>query len=328
MSNSYIKKLNLIGRNKFVVKTRENVIYIIVLIMFIIFAVLLKDKGFLSVYNLMNILRQTALISILAVSFSLLIAAAEFDLSAGSVIALSSLVGAMALREYGIIAGVISALAVGALIGGINGFFIVKVKIPAFLMTLATMGIVRGIARWITDLRSVPVANERFRFIFGGGSIGKLPLLFIWTIVIMVIGHLVLKKTTFGRKILAVGGNKIAAKFVGINAEKIKWMLFIVMSMTSALVGLLYNGRLGAASYFYGEEELFIVVAAVVIGGNSVYGGKATIIGAIIGSIIIGIINNGLILLGFSVDQQLMFRGIIIVLAVGLSPKEAFGTLD
>jgi ribose transport system permease protein len=184
------------------------------------------------------------------------------------------------------------------------------------------MGIIHGFARWITHLQAIPVTNERFTFIFGAGNIGPISTLFIWTIAAVVIGHFVMAKTSFGRKVLAAGGNKTAAEFSGINVTNVKWMLFIAMGMIAALAGLLYSGRLHAARYTYGEADLFTVVAAVVIGGNSIYGGKGTVIGALIGSIILGMINNGLILFGFSVDQQVIFRGVIILIAVALSPKE------
>ena len=301
---------------------REYAIYFIMLGIFIIFAIFLRDKGFLSGVNIMNIFRQTAMISIMAVGFTFLLASGEFDLSIGSTVALSALVGALVLQRAGIIPAVLAALALGAVIGVINGALVVKLRMPSFLATIATMGIIHGFARWITHLQAVPVTNDRFTYIFGAGNIGPISTLFIWTIVAVVVGHFIMAKTSFGRKVLAAGGNKTAAIFSGINVTNVKWLLFIAMGMVAALAGLLYTGRLHAARYTYGEADLFTVVAAVVIGGNSIYGGKGTVIGALIGSIILGMINNGLILFGFSVDQQVIFRGVIILIAVALSPKD------
>lgn len=301
---------------------REYAIYFIMLGIFIVFAIFLRDKGFLSGVNIMNIFRQTAMISIMAVGFTFLLASGEFDLSIGSTVALAALVGALVLQQAGIILAVLAALALGAVVGVINGALVVKVRMPSFLATIATMGIIHGFARWITHLQAVPVTNDRFTYIFGAGNIGPISTLFIWTIVAVVVGHFVMAKTSFGRKVLAAGGNKTAAIFSGINVTNVKWLLFIAMGMIAALAGLLYTGRLHAARYTYGEADLFTVVAAVVIGGNSIYGGKGTVIGALIGSIILGMINNGLILFGFSVDQQVIFRGVIILIAVALSPKE------
>jgi len=301
---------------------REYAIYFIMLGIFIIFAIFLRDKGFLSGVNIMNIFRQTAMISIMAVGFTFLLASGEFDLSIGSTVALSALVGALVLQRAGIIPAVLAALALGAVVGVINGALVVKVRMPSFLATIATMGIIHGFARWITHLQAVPVTNDRFTYIFGAGNIGPISTLFIWTILAVVVGHFVMAKTSFGRKVLAAGGNKTAAIFSGINVTNVKWLLFIAMGMIAALAGLLYTGRLHAARYTYGEADLFTVVAAVVIGGNSIYGGKGTVIGALIGSIILGMINNGLILFVFSLDQQVIFRGVIILIAVALSPKE------
>jgi len=302
-------------------KVKENAIYLIMLGIFIIFAIFLRDKGFLSATNIMNIFRQTAMISIMAVGFTFLLTSAEFDLSIGSIVAFTALIGALVLAKFGIILAVVAAIATGTLIGVINGALVVKARMPSFLATIATMGIIHGFARWITHLQAVPVTNERFTNIFGGGNIGPISTLFIWTIVVVAVGHIVLVKTGFGRKIMAAGGNPIAATFSGINVQNVKWLLFIVMGMIASLAGLLYTGRLHAARYTYGSNDLFTVVAAVVIGGTSIYGGKGTVVGALIGSIILGMINNGLILFGFSVDQQVIFRGVIILIAVALSPK-------
>jgi len=301
---------------------RDYAIYFIMVGIFIVFAIFLRDKGFLSPVNIMNIFRQTAVISILAIGFTFLLSSGEFDLSVGSTVAMCALIGALTLQQAGIFVAVLAALATGALIGVANGALVVKAKMPSFLATIATSGIIFGFARWITKLQAVPVTNDNFKFVFGGGNVGPISTLFIWTVVAVVIGHLVLSKTSFGRKVLAAGGNKVAAEFSGINVTNVKWLLFISMGAISALAGLLYSGRLAAARYTYGEADLFTVVAAVVIGGTSISGGKGSVIGALIGSIILGMINNGLILFGFSVDQQVIFRGVIILIAVALSPKD------
>lgn len=314
----------LVSREKGAVATRikENAIYFIVVGIFVIFAIFLRDKGFLSAVNIMNIFRQTAMISIMAVGFTFLLASGEFDLSVGSTVALCALIGALILQRFGIALAVIAALATGAFVGVINGALVVKIKMPSFLATIATQGIIYGFARWVTHLQAVSVTNSKFTYFFGAGNLGPISTLFIWTIAVVAIGHIIMANTSFGRKVLAAGGNKIAATFSGINVNNIKWLLFIAMGVLAALAGLLYTGRLNAARYTYGESDLFTIVAAVVIGGNSIYGGKGTVIGALIGSIILGMINNGLILFGFSVDQQIIFRGIIILVAVALSPKE------
>ena len=318
------KAKQLPGPGQLTAKTvlRDYAIYFIMVGIFIVFAIFLRDKGFLSGVNIMNIFRQTAVISILAIGFTFLLASGEFDLSIGSIVALCALVGSLLLQRTNMILAIVAAIALGAFIGIINGALVVKAKMPSFLATIATQGVIFGFARWITKLQAVPVTNSTFKYIFGGGNVGPISTLFIWTIVAVIIGHLIISKTSFGRKVLAAGGNKTAAEFSGINVTNVKWLLFIIMGAIAALAGLLYSGRLAAARYTYGEADLFTVVAAVVIGGNSIYGGKGTVIGALIGSVILGMINNGLILFGFSVDQQVIFRGVIILIAVALSPKD------
>jgi ribose transport system permease protein len=302
-------------------KIKDYAIYLIMLGIFIVFAFFLRNRGFLSIVNLMNIFRQTAIISVMAVGFTFVIASGEFDLSIGSTVALSALVGSLMLQRTGIFPAVIAAVAVGAVIGFVNGFFVVRARMPSFLATIAMMGIIHGLARWITHLQAIPVLNDRFTYIFGGGNLGPIPTLFVWTLIVMVFGQIAMVKTLFGRKVLATGGNVVAARLAGINTDKVKWVLFIIMGMIASLAGLLYTGRLHAARYTYGGQDLFTIVAAVVIGGNSIYGGTGTIIGAVVGSLILGMVNNGLILFGFSVDQQVIFRGVMILVAVALSPS-------
>ena len=185
------------------------------------------------------------------------------------------------------------------------------------------MGIVSGFARWITNLEAVPVTNNTYNFIFGSGDFGLVSILFIWTIVFLVLGQLVLKKTSFGRYVLATGGNKIAAIYSGIKVDRIKMAVLILNGMLAALAGMLYAGRLHGARYTLGEADLLIVIAAVIIGGTSLFGGKGSVIGAVIGSLIMGMINNGLILMGLTIAQQMIFRGVIIIAAVSISLREA-----
>jgi len=302
---------------------KKYIVYISFLIVLLFFSIILHDKGFLSYNNMMNILRQTAMISVMAVGMTFTISAGEIDLSIGSIVALSALVSALAVRDYGIIVAVISGLLVGVIFGYINGVIISKARIPSFLVTLGTSSIIGGLARIITNLEAVPITNKTFNFIFGSGDIGPISTLFIWTIVVMIIGHYVYRKTPFGRAVLAVGGNRSAARFSGIKVEKIQRAVMTISAVCASFAGILYAGRLHGARYTLGEADVMTVIAAVVIGGTSFTGGRGTIIGAIIGSIIMGMLNNGLLLMGLSVSEQMIAKGIIIILAVSLSLREA-----
>ena len=185
---------------------RPYVVYVAAVLIFALFAVILRDDGFLSASNLLNIGRQAAPIAVMAVGMAFALAAAEIDLSVGSVTALSSLVAAEAVGSYGFAAGAAAALAVGAAIGLVNGVITVKVRIPSFLVTLGMLGIISGIARNMNNLQSLPIRNDTFLAVFGAGSVGPISSLLIWTVVVGLIGHLVLHQLRWGRHVLSVGG--------------------------------------------------------------------------------------------------------------------------
>ena len=302
---------------------KKYIVYISFVIVLVVFSVLLRDKGFLSYGNMMNILRQTAMISVAAVGMTFAISAGLIDLSTGSVVAMSALTTALMLRVTGWIPAAICGLLVGFVSGFLNGIVVAKVRIPAFLVTLGTSSVFAGIARTMTNLEAVPIINANFNFIFGSGDIGPISTLFLWTIVIMILGHILYRKTSFGRAVLAVGGNESTARYSGIKVDQIKLWAMTLCGVAAAFAGILYAGRLNGARYTLGENDNMSVIAAVVIGGTSFSGGKGTIVGTIIGSIVIGMLNNGLLLMGLTVSEQMMARGLIIILAVSLSLRES-----
>ena len=302
---------------------RNYIIYISFIAIFLFFSIVLATKGFLTGSNLMNIARQTAMISVMAVGMTFVLSAGEIDLSIGSIVALSSLVSALALRHAGIVAGIAAGLGTGLVVGAFNGLFVSRIGVPSFLVTLGITSVITGLARWITELQSVPITNETFNFIFGSGDVGPISILFIWTLVLLVVGQVGLKKTQFGRSVLATGGNKVSALYSGISVRSVKFWVLVLNGVLASLAGMLYAGRLHGARYSLGETDLLTVIAAVIIGGTSMSGGKGSVIGAIVGSLIMGMINNGLILMGLSVDQQMIFRGVIIIASVSLSLREA-----
>lgn len=305
------------------IKLKEYIVYYCFIFMLIVFGIILRDTKFLSGSNLMNILRQTAMISVMAVGMTFIISAGEIDLSIGAVVALAALVAAKILESTNnILLAVLAALAVGALSGLANGLLITKVRIPAFLVTLGTQGIITGFARSITNLEAVPIVNTTFNNLFGSGNIGPISSLFIWTIFIVAIGHVVYKMTPFGRSVLAVGGNKSAARYSGVRTDRVRIAVMVIGGVTASIAGLLYCGRLQGARYTLGADDLMNVIAAVVIGGTSFSGGRGTVIGALFGAIIMGMLTNGLLLMKLSVSEQMIARGIIIILAVSLSLRE------
>lgn len=301
---------------------RQYVVYVAAVFIFGLFAVILSDDGFLTASNLLNIGRQAAPIAVMAVGMTFALAAAEIDLSVGAICALSSLVAAEAVGSYGFVAGAAVALAVGAGIGLVNGTIAVKVRIPSFLVTLGMLGIVSGIARNINNLQSLPIRNDTFLAVFGAGSVGPISSLLIWTVVVGVIGHLVLHQLRWGRHVLSVGADRSAAAALGINTDRIRITALMTSAAAASFAGVLLAGRLAIGRHDLGENLLLTVIAAVVIGGTNLFGGRASVAGAIAGSVVMAMLNNGLILMGLRVADQLIARGVIIILAVALSMRE------
>jgi ribose transport system permease protein len=295
---------------------RQYVIYAGFIVIFIFFSITLGDKGFLDPNNLLNIVRQTAMIAIMAVGMTLVLSAGEIDLSIGSVAGLASVTTALTLAKFGLVGGVCCGILTGLVIGMINGLLTTRVGIPSFLVTLAMMGIAKGTAMWISATAAVPILNKTYYSIFGSGNFGPVPGLLVWALAAAIIGHIALRKTTFGRKVLATGGSETAARFTGIKTHNIKMQVLVISSVSAALAGMLYAGRLRSGRFQLGEGDELSVIAAAVLGGTSLFGGFGSVVGSIMGALMIGLINNGLILMGLEFSQQLIARGVIIILAV------------
>lgn len=301
---------------------RSNIIYIAFAVVFILFAIMLSGDGFLTTNNLLNIVRQTATISIMAVAMTFVIANAEIDLSVGSIAGLSSVVTAMTVSEFGLIPGILAGLAAGAAIGAVNGGLVAWLKIPSFLVTLGMLGLAAGIAQWITGSAPQPITDATYVMIFGGGDFGPLPGLLVWTVAAVGIGWIVMNRSRYGRRVLATGGNPTAAAFTGIRTGRIKFTVLLVSGIAAAIAGMLYAGRLESGRFQWGQGDELTVIAAVILGGTSLFGGRGAIIGTLFGSLFMGLVNNGLILAGLDVAQQQVVRGGIIIAAVALSRKK------
>ena len=300
---------------------RQNIIYIGFVAIFVVFALTLNDKGFLNPNNLLNIVRQTAMIAVMAVAMTFVLSAGEIVLSVGAFLGLSTVTVAMAIAVAGPVGGVLAGLATGLAVGVFNGWLTTRIGIPSFLTTLAMMGIAKGVAMWISDTAAVPILSPGYSWIFGGGSVGPIPVLMFWMAVIAGVGHVALRRSGFGRKVLATGGGEMAARYSGIDTRSIKFKVLVLSSCAAALAGMLYAGRLQSGRFQLGEGDELSVIAAAVLGGTSLFGGKGTVIGTIVGALMIGMINNGLILMGLEFSQQLIAKGAIIILAVALSQK-------
>ena len=300
---------------------RQYVVYIGFVVLLLFFSIALSGSGFLNPTNLVNIIRQTAIIAVMAVAMTFVIAAAEIDLSIGSLAGLSSVVAALSIQQYGLLGGIVGGLLTGLIVGTINGLLVTRIGIPSFLVTLGMLSIAQGAAMWISATAPIPIANDVFNNIFGSGQVGPIPSLVIWPLVFLVVGYIVLRKTAYGRQVLATGGNVTAARFSGVNTRRIKFLVFLVMSTVAALAGMLYAGHLQSGRFEWGQGDELSVIAAVILGGTSLFGGAGTVVGSVFGALLIGLINNGLVLMGLDVSQQLIIRGLIIILAVALGRK-------
>lgn len=301
---------------------QNYIVYLGFIVIFLFFAVTLHDAGFTSTRNLTNIILQTAPATIMAIGLVFALSSGEIDLSFGSAVAVSALSAAVVMQVMPMPLAILAGLGAGLAVGAFNGLLVAWLRLPSFLVTLATLGLFAGIARTMTDLRSIPVTNDFFTGFFGSGDLFGIPSLVWWTIIAVAVGHFVYRHTRFGAHVLATGDNARAAQVSGIKVPHIRFLVLTICGGCAGLAGLLYAGRLQAATYTLGESDLMIVIAAVIVGGTALNGGKGSIIGALIGSLLMGMLNNGLILMGLQVSDQMIVRGLIILVAVAASLRD------
>jgi ribose transport system permease protein len=293
-----------------------------------IFAIALRHTGFMTTANLLAIIRLSTTITVMAVATVYVLCASEIDLSIASTIPVSALIAAVLLSWHAhflVAAG--AAVAFGVLVGLANGLVTVFFRIPSFAVTLGSMGIMQGLAQIVTHTNTISVSDDRFLFWFGLGSVGPVPILAFWSLAALVIGEVVLSYTALGRRVLATGANVNAARFSGIRTERVKVGVMVLSGAAGALAGVLYDGQYAAGDFTLGTTDLLSVIAAAIIGGCSLSGGRGSVIGAVVASLLVGTLNNGLVLIGFGAPEQLMAQGIIIVAAVIVSSRNGRSTL-
>ena len=300
---------------------RPYMLYIGFLILLVVFS--FASPWFLSKDNFLNIGRQTTLVSIVAVGMTFVIIARQIDLSVASTLALSGMAAALAMAHVGNhwIIGAVAGIGTGALVGFINGLLTMRLAIPSFLVTLGTLSAARGLALMVTNTKPVIITDETYFKVFGEGSLLGIPAPIAWTIAAMIVGILLLHYNIFGRRIYAAGGNPTAALYSGIQIKRVTTLAFVLTGMLAGLAALVLSARSHAARPDVVQGMELDVIASVILGGCSLFGGRGFILGTLLGSLIIGTLNNGLVLLGVSSPMQLVIKGAIIVTAVAFTRR-------
>ena len=275
------------------------------------------SRTFLTQQNIFNVLRQTSTNLYIACGMTMVIILGGIDLSVGSIIALSGCIAAGCVVHYQLPLGaaILVGLIVGLLVGAFNGLVIAKTTIPAFIVTLATMNIAKGLAYVYTGGSPVRVITPEWQFI-GGGYIGIFPAPVLILILVLVLTGLIMNKTKLGRYIYAVGGNPQAAEFSGINVARVKFLVHVFSGIMAGLAGIVLASRMYSGQPTAGDGAEMDAIAAVVVGGTSMAGGSGKLGGTLIGGLIIGILNNGLNLMNVNSFWQYVVKGAVILLAV------------
>ncbi|WP_020612962.1 ABC transporter permease [Sediminispirochaeta bajacaliforniensis] len=303
---------------------RELGVFFALLLLILFFSI--TSPFFFKLNNLINIVRQISLLGIIAMGMTMVIVSGEIDLSVGAIYGAAAIVSGMVLTHGGtVFLAVVAALATGIFFGALNGVLTTYGRIPALIVTLGMMNIARGAALVLCNARVISLSKRTVEssglgaFLFlGQGKVFHIPVVSIIFIAVVIIANFLYSKTLLGFRLRAVGGNKLAAKAAGLNQNLIKIAAFGITGLLCALAGILNLSFLANVQGTTGTGLEMDVISAVIIGGTSLSGGEGTIIGTLIGVLIMGVLKNGIILLGVSPFFQMLIIGIVIIVAVGI----------
>lgn len=279
-------------------------------------AMSLLSDVFLTQQNITNVLAQSSVVGIAAVGATFIIITGGIDLSVGSSVALAGMVSASLVND-GLppLLGVVLCVGLAVAVGAFNGLSVAWIGLVPFIVTLATLGMGRGLTLQLSEGESVYGLPKTLTWL-GGGTFGSVPVALVAMLAVFAVGHLVLTRTTLGHKIFAVGGNREAARLSGIRDKQVLFLVYLIAGLCAGIAALILVGRIGAATPTAGQGLELQVIAAVVIGGTSLFGGKGSMVGTLIGILLIGVINNGLTLLNVSPFWVQFIQGALIFLAV------------
>lgn len=293
-------------------------------LLLIIIIISFMSPSFLTATNIFNVLRQVSISALIAFGMTFVILTGGIDLSVGSTLALTGAISA------GLLAGgmdpflaMLIGLLLGAVLGAVNGIIIAKGKVAPFIATLATMTIYRGLTLVYTDGKPVSGLGDSLAFqMFGKGYFLGVPVPVLTMLLAFLVLYFILRKTTFGRRVYAIGGNEEASRLSGINVDRITIAVYSLTGMLAALSALILTSRLNSAQPTAGQSYELDAIAAVVLGGTSLTGGRGWIFGTLVGALIIGVLNNGLNLIGVSSFFQQVVKGVVILIAVLIDRKK------
>lgn len=307
------EKTKLLSGNSYLKRNMGTIIGLGLLVIL----VSISTPKFLTGPNILNLFKSNSVNAIIACGMLMAILMGEIDISVGSTVGLTGIVGAYLITnlKVPVPATVLICLLLGAFVGVINGYAISYLQVPAFVATLATQSIGRGLTEIISGGVTIRIRNDAYTAI-GSKGIGNLSLSVIYAAVILILTWVLLNKTRFGYYIYALGGNKTAAQYSGVNVKKMNMLPYIIIGIFCGIAGVVWSARLGSAAATLGSGFEMDAIAAVVIGGTSMSGGVGTVGGTFIGILIIGVITNGLNLMGINSFWQDVFKGIIIMAAV------------
>ena len=305
---------NQIRVKEFLLKYSFAIVFVL-LVVYLSFA----TSKFLTVSNIVNVFRQVSNQGIIAVGMTMILIMGQIDLSVGALVAFAAVLNAIFLKwGLSIPMSILATLGVTCLWGVLNGYVTARFRLHAFLVTMATMTLIRGVTYTLTGGYPVCGLPQDF-FIYGSGQLGFIPYPVLYMIAIFLIGAFVMSSTTFGRSIYALGGNEDAARLSGINVERVKIGVFVVSAAVSGISGLVLSSRLMAGSPEIGIGWELDIVAAVIIGGTNIVGGEGKLSGTLLGVLFIGVLSNGMILLDITPYMQQVVRGLVILGAVILN---------
>ncbi len=305
-------------KRKFKFSFSDNYLYIVFVFLFVVFSFV--ANGFANPDNLMIILRQVAIIAVVSFGMMFPITGGHIDLSVGSTMALVTIIISELIQQgFGIPIALLGGFALGFVIGLINGVLVAKVRLPAFLVTLGTMGIIRGIALATTGTMPVPLLDLTFSEVFSNASIFGVPALFMWTILAFIVAVFIYKFTPFGNKLNAVGGNPIAASYTGVNVSRVTIKTFLISSGFATMAGIMTLARMNTARPDSSADMAMDAITAVILGGTSMFGGKGFVFKTFIGALLLITITNALIILNVESNIQEIIKGVILIAAVSIN---------